>query len=75
MILSQNQTIETHPDGSVSYMETKAVIAPMWQQLYPNRRTADDGTMWIRTGVNRKYKPDGSIEWEINYDENGNVIN
>ena len=74
MILSEKEIIERYPDGKISYVETVAVIAPMWKAIYPNRRITPDGTLWIRVGVNKKYAPNGKLRWEIKYDDCGNVV-
>jgi hypothetical protein len=74
MILSREEIIEKYPSGNYKYIETRAVISRMWITQYPNHRVADDGTLWIRIGVNKKFKPDGSLAWEIKYDDCGNVV-
>ena len=74
MILSSQEIIEKYPNGNISYVETKSIIAPMWIAQYPNHRQAEDGTLWIRTGVNKKYNLDGKLRWEIKYDNYGNIV-
>lgn len=74
MILSKKEIIEKYPNGKIKYIETIAVIARMWLPQYPNHRIAPDGTLWIRIGVNKKFKPDGHLEWEIRYDGCGNIV-
>ena len=68
------QNIERFENGNISYIENIEVISPFWQGLYPNRRISDDGTLWIRTGKNQKFNADGSIRWEIEYDEFGEIV-
>ena len=74
MILSKQEIIEKYPNGNFKYIETRAVISKVWLPKYPNHRVAPDGTLWIRIGVNKKFKPDGKLQWEIKYDDCGNVI-
>jgi|GEM_PF-6929932 len=74
MILSKKEIVEKYPNGNIAYVETRAVISPLWIALYPNHRIAPDGTLWIRTGVNKKYGPDGKLRWEIKYDDCGNMV-
>ncbi|KKN74627.1 hypothetical protein LCGC14_0388290 [marine sediment metagenome] len=74
MKLSKKEIVERYPDGKISYIETRAVIAPLWAGEYPNRRVSTDGIMWIRVGVNKKYNPDGSLRWEIKYDNYGKMV-
>lgn len=75
MILSQEDIVERYPNGNIAYIETRAVIAPLWIAQYPNHRITPDGKLWIRIGVNKKYSPDGKLRWEILYDNCGNMIN
>lgn len=74
MILSKQEIIEKYSNGNISYVETRGIIAPIWIAKYPNRRITNDGTIWIRIGVNKKYNNDGKLRWEIKYDSCGNVI-
>ena len=74
MILRKQEIIEKHPNGKISYVETRAIIAPISRALYPNHRTSPDGTLWIRIGVNKKYNRDGKLMWEIWYDDHGNKV-
>lgn len=74
MILSTREIIERYPDGRISYVETRAVIAPLWIAKYENRRKSPDGTLWIRIGSCRKYNSDGTLRWELLYDNDGNLI-
>jgi len=74
MILSKREITEKHPNGNYKYIETIAVISSMWIAKYPNHRIAPDGTLWIRVGVNKKFRPNGELEWEIKYNDCGNVV-
>jgi hypothetical protein len=74
MILKKEEIIEKYPNGKISYIETRAIIAPMFLAIFPNHRIAEDGTFWIRTGVNRKFNSDGKLRWEIKYNDNGDVV-
>lgn len=74
MILEKKEIIEKYPNGSFKYIETMARIAPMWVAKYPNHRIACDGTLWIRIGVNKKFNPYGSLRWELEYDDCGNMV-
>lgn len=74
MILSSQEIIEKYPNGNIAYIETRSVIAPIWIAKYPNCRISSDGTLWIRTGVNKKFNPNGKLQWEIKYDNCGNIV-
>ena len=74
MIISKQEIIEKYPNGNISYIETRAIISPMFISEYPNHRIASDGTLWIRVGVNKKYNPDGKLRWEIKYNNCGNIV-
>lgn len=74
MILSKKDTIEKYPNGNIKYIETIGVIAMIWISQYPNHRISPDGTRWVRIGVNKKFKPNGKLQWEIKYDDHGNVV-
>jgi hypothetical protein len=52
MIFKKEKIVERHPNGNIAYVETRATISPLWIARYPNRRTAPDGTLWIRIGIN-----------------------
>lgn len=36
---------------------------------------AANGDIWVRVGVNKKFRENGKLEWEIMYDDHGNVVN
>lgn len=74
MLLRKKEIIEKYPNGKIRYIETRGIVAPMWRSQYPNQRVATDGTIWVRIGVNKKFRPDGKLEWEIKYDDHGNVV-
>jgi hypothetical protein len=73
-ILEKKEIIETHSNGKIKYVETKAIIHPIWIALCPNHRINDDGKLMIRIGVNKKFRFNGDLEWEIKYDDFGNVV-
>ena len=74
MILKTIETKDKYPNGNFKYIETRAIISPMWIALYPNHRISDDGTLWIRIGVNKKFRPDGELQWELKYSDTGNIV-
>lgn len=74
MIVSKQETIKRYPNGNISYVETKAIISPIYALKCPNHRISSDGKLWIRVGVNKKYNPEGKLRWEIKYDDCGNVV-
>jgi hypothetical protein len=74
MILRKKEIVEKRQNGKIKYIETRAVISPMWIARYPNHRQAPDGTLWIRVGVNKKFRSNGKLEWEIKYNDCGNVV-
>ena len=74
MILSKKEIIEKYPNGKISYIETRAVIAPISVAMYPNHRISSDGTIWIRVGVNKKYNQNGELRWEIKYNDVGSIV-
>lgn len=74
MIVSKQEIVEKYPNGNFKYIETRAVISPVSIAKYPNHRIANDGTRWVRIGVNKKFNPDGKLAWEIKYDNCGSVV-
>ena len=74
MLLSKQEIIEKYPNGDFKYIETRAIVAPMWISQYPNHRINDNGDLMVRIGVNKKFKPNGKLEWEIKYDDHGNIV-
>ena len=65
---------EYRNDGTLMYEETIGIVPPIFSPLYPNVRIAQDGTIWVRIGICRKYKSNGKTQWEIIYDNFGNII-
>ena len=65
---------EYRNDGTLMYEETIGIVAPIFSPLYKNSRIAPNGIIWVRIGTCRKYKPNGKTEWEIIYDNFGNII-
>ena len=74
MILSTEEIVERYPSGNISYMETIGWVARPWLGHYPNHRIHPEKGPWVRIGVNRKYWEDGRLQWEILYDDHGNVV-
>ena len=74
MLISKKEVREKYPNGNFKYIETIGIIAPMWISQYPNHRIAPDGTLWIRVGVNKKFRPNGKLQWELKYDDHGNIV-
>jgi hypothetical protein len=65
---------EYRNDGTLIYEETIGIVPPIFAPLYSNSRRAEDGTILVRIGTCRKYKPNGKTEWELIYDNFGNII-
>ena len=74
MILSTQNITENFSNGNLSYLETRAIVHDDWISFYPNLRKLSDGSFMIRLNKNVKYNIDGSIQWQLNYDEFGNLI-
>ena len=74
MINNIKENKEYREDGSLMYEETIGVISPIFLPLYPNNRVSPDGIYWVRIGYCRKYKPNGKTQWEIMYDNFGNIM-
>lgn len=68
------EIIEKFPNGNLKYIETIGIIPPIFSPLYPNSRIAPDGTIWCRIGWNKKFKENGKVQWDILYDQNGNIL-
>lgn len=65
---------EFHKNGQLAYTETIAVLAASSAGLYQNRRKHPNGFDWIRIGRTAKYFDNGQLAWELNYNNNGEVI-
>lgn len=66
---------EFHSNGHLAYICTFAFINSLWDNMYPNRIQPDDGSQaLIRVGKSAKYWDNGQLHWELNHDENGNLI-
>jgi hypothetical protein len=66
---------EYHPNGALAYTTTWAMLDNSKGVDYRTKCIEfPDGTLRIRTGVNGKYRADGSKVWELHYDETGEVI-
>lgn len=74
MILSKKEIIEKYPNGNFKYIETIATVSRMWIALYPNHRISPKGEFLVRIGVNKKFRENGKLEWEIRYDDCGNIV-
>ena len=64
---------EFHDNGNLRYIETIVILDPQFAHLYENRRANKNGDSWIRIGKNQKFKTNGILEWEIIYDQSGNI--
>jgi len=74
MILLEIKIVEKYKNGKIKYTETIAEVSNLWIALYPNVRINKDGKLHIRIGENKKYKLNGEIEWELYFDNFGNLI-
>jgi antitoxin component YwqK of YwqJK toxin-antitoxin module len=75
MILEKEVFKEYHSNGQLMYETTFAKVEPMFLDLYTNTRTDKDGIVRIRTGTTKRFWDNGQLNWQLNYDENGNLIN
>ncbi len=68
---------EYRNDGSLFYEETFAFLDKKEveddQSIWENVRTDESGSYFIRINKCTKYKKDGSVQWQLEYEENGKV--
>lgn len=74
MLTLKKTNKEYHENGSPSYIETVAIIPPLFLNLYRKVSVTKEGVHWIRVGKCQKIHDNGIIAWTLNYDEKGNVI-
>ena len=74
MIQNITEKKEYYPNGNLKYIETIGIVSPIFLPLYPKCKLGDDDKYRVRIGVNRKFKLNGRIEWEIKYNDNGEVV-
>lgn len=65
---------EYRQDGSLVYLEDRAIISNDKAHLYSNRVVNDEGISTMRIGRCAKYHSNGQLAWELNYDSMGNVV-
>lgn len=67
---------EFHANGKLAYTETRAYLLPATAHLFDNKNKLvnDKGEQSVRIGRNAKYYDNGQLAWELNYDNNGNII-
>jgi hypothetical protein len=74
-LIKDKKDIQYFPDGSISYECQWAIVPAMFEHLHPNRICFfKHGISRIRIDRAVKYKKDGSVRWELFYDEYGSVI-
>lgn len=73
MIVSKELQQEFHENGALAYENTIAIIEGGLND-YPNHRIHPDGYKWIRIGRHVKYHDNGQLEWLLNYNERGDLI-
>lgn len=56
---------EYHRNGLLSYTETIAELEK--GHSFDNTRIAQNGTEWMRIGLNAKYREDGTQQWRIDH--------
>lgn len=64
---------ELHPDGSLKYECTWAILTEEGAKLARRSIIAADGTERIRIGVHRKLHSTGVVAWELYHDDLGEV--
>ena len=74
MILETKEVKEFHKNGQLQYMTTFATVAPMWSHLYENIICFPDGSQGVRQGITQRFWNNGQLNWQLEYSENGNVI-
>jgi len=75
MIIERINRNEVDKNGVLRYEETRGIIEPMFLNNYTNYRVEGEGSKcWIRIGWNRRYWPNGQLNWEMKYDDKGEVI-
>jgi len=65
---------EFHENGKLAYIETIAIIPPLFKSLYQNQRITKEGIIFIRIAQQAKYFNNGQLAWIMNYDDKGNYI-
>ena len=74
MELIKTTNKEYHENGSIKYIETIAVIPPLFSVLYSRGCVGFDGVHRIRVGKCQKSHDNGVVAWTLNYDDKGDVI-
>ena len=64
---------EYRKDGSLMYECTKRFLSKNEEHLY-DRRIGINGSTFIRINTATKYREDGTIQWRLIYNDNGEVI-
>lgn len=75
MILRSEQYIEKYPNGNVMYEETRGIINPLYIPFFENTRVNTKGETWVRQGVAKRFWPNGQLNWQICYKEDGSIKN
>lgn len=65
---------EYHENGQLSYKEKRVYLHKDTEFLYDNRIQGDNGSCFIRTGVQAKYHDNGVLAWKLTRDNLGNVV-
>lgn len=71
--MKKTENKEYHKNGQLMYQETIMEV-PEDLKLYPNSRRRSDGSHFVRIGRNARYHDNGQLNWELNYDDHGNLI-
>lgn len=69
-----NDVTEYRKNGSIAYKCKIALIKEEYRYLFIRRFGTPNRFEFVRIGLCVKYEPNGNIDWFIQYDAWGNVI-
>lgn len=64
---------EYHSNGQLRYSENRAYLSKASEALYSRRIKGE--TTFIRVGMLEKYHDNGILEWSLEFDNMGEVVN
>jgi len=65
---------EYHKNGQLAYIVTIKIITKVESLTMSNHRIHNDGTLWIRVGLNAKYYDNGQVNWKLEFNDVGSLI-
>jgi len=74
MFVTTKENKEFHKNGTLAYIETIAILNPLFVQTYERRIVKQDGSEFIRIGLHAKYFDNGQLAWKLEYNDLGNLI-